>query len=74
MSCVLVFAGLDPSGGAGLLADAETLRAFGLRPLCVATALTVQTSARAVRSRSLSSISSKNSARLSLVTRSAAPG
>lgn len=49
MSCVLVFAGLDPSGGAGLLADAETVRAFGLRPLCVATALTVQTTARAVR-------------------------
>ena len=41
--CVLVFAGLDPSGGAGLLADAEAIRAAGARPLCVATALTVQT-------------------------------
>jgi hydroxymethylpyrimidine/phosphomethylpyrimidine kinase len=49
VSCVLVFAGLDPSGGAGLLADAETVRAFGLRPLCVATALTVQTASRALR-------------------------
>jgi len=40
---VLVLAGLDPSGGAGLLADAETVRALGAHPLCVATALTVQT-------------------------------
>ncbi len=41
--CVLVLAGLDPSGGAGLLADAEAVRAMGATPLCVATALTVQT-------------------------------
>ncbi|MGZ6126113.1 MAG: bifunctional hydroxymethylpyrimidine kinase/phosphomethylpyrimidine kinase, partial [Myxococcales bacterium] len=40
---VLVLAGLDPSGGAGLLADAEAIRAMGAAPLCVATALTVQT-------------------------------
>jgi hydroxymethylpyrimidine/phosphomethylpyrimidine kinase len=46
--CVLVLAGLDPSGGAGLLADAEAVRESGARPLCVATALTVQTS-RAAR-------------------------
>jgi hydroxymethylpyrimidine/phosphomethylpyrimidine kinase len=46
---VLVLAGLDPSGGAGLLADAETIRALGGRPLCVATALTVQTSRAARR-------------------------
>ena len=44
---VLILAGLDPSGGAGLLADAEAVRAAGGRPLCVATALTVQTRARA---------------------------
>src|SRR5262245_25435478 len=44
--CVLVFAGLDPSGGAGLLADAEAIRAAGARPLCIATALTAQTSRR----------------------------
>ena len=46
--CVLVFAGLDPSGGAGILADAEAIRQSGARPLCVATALTVQTT-RAVK-------------------------
>ncbi len=46
---VLVLAGLDPSGGAGLLADAEAVRALGGRPLCVATVLTVQTT-RAARS------------------------
>jgi hydroxymethylpyrimidine/phosphomethylpyrimidine kinase len=46
---VLVLAGLDPSGGAGLLADAETIRALGGRPLCVATALTVQTTRAAFR-------------------------
>ncbi len=40
---VLVLAGLDPSGGGGLLADAEAIRAMGARPVCVATALTVQT-------------------------------
>lgn len=45
---VLVLAGLDPSGCAGILADAEAIRALGARPLCVATALTVQTT-RAVR-------------------------
>ena len=44
--CVLVLAGLDPSGGAGLLADAEAIRASGARPLCVATALTAQTTRR----------------------------
>jgi hydroxymethylpyrimidine/phosphomethylpyrimidine kinase len=46
---VLVLAGLDPSGGAGLLADAEAIRAMGARPLCVATALTVQTRRAALR-------------------------
>jgi hydroxymethylpyrimidine/phosphomethylpyrimidine kinase len=45
---VLVIAGLDPSGNAGILADAEAIRAMGARPLCVATALTVQTT-RAVK-------------------------
>ncbi|HWE25747.1 MAG TPA: bifunctional hydroxymethylpyrimidine kinase/phosphomethylpyrimidine kinase, partial [Myxococcales bacterium] len=43
---MLVLAGLDPSGGAGLLADAEAVRAAGARPLCVATALTAQTTRR----------------------------
>ena len=44
---VLILAGLDPSGAAGLLADAEAVRVLGGRPLCVATALTVQTRAGA---------------------------
>ena len=46
---VLCIGGLDPSGGAGILADAEAVRAAGGRPLCAATAITVQT-ARGVRS------------------------
>ena len=46
---VLVVAGLDPSGGAGLLADAAAIRAAGARPLACASAITVQTT-RAVRS------------------------
>jgi hydroxymethylpyrimidine/phosphomethylpyrimidine kinase len=45
---VLAIAGLDPSGSAGILADAEAIRSLGARPLCVATALTVQTT-RAVK-------------------------
>ena len=39
---VLVAAGLDPTGGAGLAADLEALLAVGARSLPVATALTVQ--------------------------------
>ena len=46
---MLVLGGLDPSGGAGLLADAEAIRQSGARPLCVPTALTVQTT-KAARS------------------------
>ena len=40
--CALVIAGLDPSGGAGLLADARAMRAFGVHACCVASALTAQ--------------------------------
>jgi hydroxymethylpyrimidine/phosphomethylpyrimidine kinase len=40
--CVLVFAGLDPSGGAGLVADAQAVAAQGAHALVVCTALTVQ--------------------------------
>ena len=47
--CVLVIAGFDPSGEAGLLADAEAIRAAGARPLGVPTALTVQTTRAARR-------------------------
>jgi len=46
---VLVAAGLDPSGGAGLAADVEALLAVGARALPVATALTVQGPAGALR-------------------------
>jgi len=40
--CVLVFAGLDPSGGAGIGADIEAIAAQGAHPLAIVTALTVQ--------------------------------
>ncbi len=39
---VLVFAGLDPSGGAGIQADIQALSAAGVHPLVIVTALTVQ--------------------------------
>lgn len=42
MPTVLVFAGLDPSGGAGVTADVEAIRAHGVHALPVVTALTVQ--------------------------------
>ncbi|WP_137175567.1 bifunctional hydroxymethylpyrimidine kinase/phosphomethylpyrimidine kinase [Massilia sp. HP4] len=41
-ACVLVFAGLDPGGGAGLAADILAIAALGAHPLPVATALTAQ--------------------------------
>lgn len=40
--CVLVFAGLDPSGGAGIGADIGAIAAQGAHALPVVTALTVQ--------------------------------
>jgi len=40
--CVLVFAGLDPSGGAGLSADLQAVARQGAHALTVCTALTVQ--------------------------------
>ena len=39
---VLICAGLDPSGGAGLIADVRVVSALGCRPVGVVTALTVQ--------------------------------
>jgi hydroxymethylpyrimidine/phosphomethylpyrimidine kinase len=39
---VLICAGLDPSGGAGLIADVRVISALGCRPVGVVTALTVQ--------------------------------
>jgi hydroxymethylpyrimidine/phosphomethylpyrimidine kinase len=46
---VLLIAGLDPSGGAGLLADTRIVLASGLHPIGVATALTEQDSRECVR-------------------------
>ncbi len=40
--CVLVFAGLDPSGGAGVQADIEAIAAMGAHALTIVTTLTVQ--------------------------------
>ncbi|MDH4134619.1 MAG: bifunctional hydroxymethylpyrimidine kinase/phosphomethylpyrimidine kinase, partial [Gammaproteobacteria bacterium] len=42
MPVVLVFAGNDPTGGAGLQADIETLGSLGCHPAPVITAITVQ--------------------------------
>ncbi len=39
---VLIFAGSDPSGGAGLQADIQAVAALGAHPLSAVTALTVQ--------------------------------
>jgi hydroxymethylpyrimidine/phosphomethylpyrimidine kinase len=44
--CVLVFAGLDPSGGAGIQADIEAIGANGAHTLPIVTALTVQDNER----------------------------
>ncbi|GAC1333564.1 MAG: hydroxymethylpyrimidine/phosphomethylpyrimidine kinase [Collimonas sp.] len=44
--CVLVFAGHDPSGGAGIQADSEAIAAQGAHALTVITALTVQDNER----------------------------
>lgn len=41
-ACVLVFAGHDPSGGAGIQADIEAIAAQGAHALPIITALTVQ--------------------------------
>jgi hydroxymethylpyrimidine/phosphomethylpyrimidine kinase len=40
--CVLVFAGTDPSGGAGIQADIQAIAALGAHALSVVTALTIQ--------------------------------
>ena len=45
----LVFAGTDPSGGAGLQADIETLVSLGVHPAPVVTAVTVQDTERLMR-------------------------
>lgn len=40
--CVLTIGGLDPSGGAGLPADARAMRSFGAHSCAIATAVIVQ--------------------------------
>jgi hydroxymethylpyrimidine/phosphomethylpyrimidine kinase len=46
LSTVLIIAGSDSSGGAGLTRDVRTLTRFGMRTLCVVTAVTAQSDAR----------------------------
>jgi hydroxymethylpyrimidine/phosphomethylpyrimidine kinase len=46
---VLVFAGLDPSGRAGLLADGEAIRKMGAQPILCATAIAAQSETRLLR-------------------------
>lgn len=46
---VLAIGGLDPSAGAGILADVRSIEAMGAMPLAIATSLTVQ-SGRGLRS------------------------
>ncbi len=41
-ACVLVFSGLDPSGGAGMQADIQAISAAGAHTLPIITAMTVQ--------------------------------
>lgn len=43
---VLIAAGLDPSGGAGLTVDAAVARAFGIHPLAAQTGVAVQNTGR----------------------------
>lgn len=40
--CSMSIAGLDPSGGAGILADCKTFHAHGIYATCVVTAITAQ--------------------------------
>lgn len=46
---VLVFAGMDPSGGAGIQADIETLASMGCHAAPVVTAITIQDTVDVVR-------------------------
>lgn len=67
MTTLLVISGLDPSGGAGFLADAEVARAHGVRAVGVVTATTVQdtTGVRAVTPVALESLDEALTALLS---------
>jgi hydroxymethylpyrimidine kinase/phosphomethylpyrimidine kinase len=50
---VLICAGLDPSGGAGLIADVRVVSSLGCRPVGVVTALTVQNTTAVVDTEAL---------------------
>jgi hydroxymethylpyrimidine/phosphomethylpyrimidine kinase len=50
---VLICAGLDPSGGAGLIADVRVISSLGCRPVGVVTALTVQNTTAVVDTEAL---------------------
>ncbi|HEU0031005.1 MAG TPA: hydroxymethylpyrimidine/phosphomethylpyrimidine kinase [Kofleriaceae bacterium] len=50
---LLICAGLDPSGGAGLIADVQVAAQLGTRPVGVVTALTVQNTTGVVGSQAL---------------------
>lgn len=50
---LLIIAGLDPSGGAGLAADIQTATAFGVHPAPVASLLTVQDTVNVAQVQSL---------------------
>ena len=51
---VLICAGLDPSGGAGLIADVRVVTALGCRPVGVVTALTVQNTTAVIDTEAMS--------------------
>jgi hydroxymethylpyrimidine kinase/phosphomethylpyrimidine kinase len=53
---VLICAGLDPSGGAGLIADVRVVSELGGRPVGVVTALTVQNTTAVVSFESLNPV------------------
>jgi len=50
---VLICAGLDPSGGAGLIADVRVVSELGCRPVGVVTALTVQNTTAVVETEAM---------------------
>jgi hydroxymethylpyrimidine/phosphomethylpyrimidine kinase len=45
LPCVLTFAAMDPTGGAGIIADALACASIGCHPLAVVTAVTIQDTA-----------------------------
>ncbi len=53
MSSILVLSGLDPTGGAGLSADIETMAQIGVNALPIATAITVQNSTNFISSNAI---------------------